>query len=80
MKLGKKQIIIGSLWPSFWMASALSGIVFSTLDPLLIASQLGFGHISYLGAYTAGFFFFWIVCAWSGFFSIIFSRSASNKK
>jgi len=80
MKLGIKQIIIGSLWPSFWMACALSGIVFSTLDPLVIATQLGFSQLSYLGAYTTGFFFFWIVCAWSGFFSIIFSRSASNKK
>jgi len=80
MKLGIKQIIIGSLWPSFWMASALSGIVFSTIDPLVITSQLGFGPTSYLGAYTTGFFFFWLVCAWSGFFSIIFSRGASNKK
>ncbi len=80
MKLSIKQIIIGSLWPSFWMASALSGIVFSTLDPLVIASQLGFNNISYLGAYSTGFFLFWLVCAWSGFFSIIFSRGASNKK
>jgi len=80
MKLSIKQLIIGSLWPSFWMACALTGIVFSTLDPLTIASQLGFNHVSYLGAYSAGFFFFWFVCAWSGFFSIIFSRSAVNKK
>ncbi|MEW4982204.1 MAG: hypothetical protein AB1Y26_03095 [Cycloclasticus sp.] len=79
MELDKKRLIIGTLWPSFWMACALSGIVFSAIDPIIIASQIGFNHISYLGAYTIGFLFFWIVCAWSGFFSIIFSRATPNK-
>ena len=79
MDLDKKRLIIGALWPSFWMACALSGIIFSAIDPIIIASQIGCPHISYLGAYSIGFLFFWLVCAWSGFFSIIFSRAASNK-
>jgi len=78
MLLSKKRIIIGALWPSFWVASFLSGIVFSYIDPLIIADQLGFYDLSHLGAYTIGFFFFWFVCAWSGFFSIIFSRPANK--
>jgi hypothetical protein len=40
---------------------------------------MGFNHVSYLSAYSIGFFFFWLVCAWSGFFSIIFSRSVTKK-
>ncbi|MDF1688881.1 MAG: hypothetical protein V2J13_03020 [Cycloclasticus sp.] len=79
LALDKKLLIIGSLWPSFWMATALSGIIFSAIDPLIIASQMGFNHVSYLSAYSIGFFFFWLVCAWSGFFSIIFSRSVTKK-
>ncbi len=76
MELSKKRMIIGALWPSFWVAIMLSGIVFSYIDPILIADILGFHSISYLTAYTFGFFFFWMVCAWSGLFSIIFSRPA----
>jgi hypothetical protein len=79
VELSKKRIIIGTLWPSFWMACALSGIIFSTIDPLLVVAQMGFHELSYLAAYTLGFFFFWFICAWSGFFSIIFSRAAYNK-
>jgi len=74
MELSKKRIIIGALWPSFWVAIMLSGIVFSYVDPLIIADELGFYYSSYLGAYTCGFFFFWLVCTWSGLFAIIFSR------
>tara|TARA_B100001057_G_C22740479_1_gene907518 strand:+ start:986 stop:1228 length:243 start_codon:yes stop_codon:yes gene_type:complete len=80
LDLNKKRLIIGVLWPSFWMAIILSGLVFSALDPLIIASQLGFHHISYLAAYSIGFFFFWLICAWSGFFSITFSRGVTRKK
>jgi len=74
MENRRKHLIIGILWPSFWMAIILSGIVFSALDPLQLASQMGFHNISALGTYTLGFFFFWGMCAWSGFFSILFSR------
>jgi hypothetical protein len=74
MLASRKQFLIGILWPSFWMAIFLSGIVFSALDPVVIASHIGFQEVSALGAYTIGFFFFWGACAWSGFFSIIFSQ------
>jgi len=79
MNIEKKLLLIGTLWPSFWMACALSGIVFSAIDPKLITSQIGLSQLPPLGAYTLGFFFFWAICAWSGFFSIIFSRKAINK-
>lgn len=75
MDVDKKRLIIGVLWPSFWMAVILSGVVFSAIDPTLMAIEAGVGEVSHLGAYSIGFFFFWGVCAWSGFFSIIFSRA-----
>jgi hypothetical protein len=74
MQSNRKHVIIGILWPSFWMAIILSGVVFSALDPQVLAHHMGYDSISGLGCYTLGFFFFWGTCAWSGFFSIIFSQ------
>jgi hypothetical protein len=78
MRRSTKLIIIGILWPSFWTAIVLSGIFFSLVDPTIIAEEIGLYNISSLGCYTAGFLFFWISSAWSGFFSIVFSRNAYN--
>jgi hypothetical protein len=56
---------IGAIvWPSFLVASALSGLVFSVVDP---AAVRGFGNRP-LGwtdnsVYTLGFFVFWVACA-----------------
>ena len=74
MRQWNKHLLIGTLWPSFWMAIILSGIVFSAIDPVELARQMGFQEIEALGCYTLGFFFFWGACAWTGFFSIVFSR------
>ncbi len=52
------------LWPSFLVASALNGVVFSLVDP---ASLHGLGHRplgwSDISIYTLGFFVFWGACA-----------------
>ena len=40
------------LWPGFLMAIPAVGIVFTLIDPDDM-------HVSRLGAYTVGFFFFW---------------------
>jgi len=56
------------------MSIILSGVVFSAIDPQALAHQMGYESISALGCYTLGFFFFWGTCAWSGFFSIFFSK------
>ena len=54
------------LWPSFLVAIAAEGLFFSLFDP---DDLLAFGHpleVSRLGAYTIGFFAFWLVAAASG--------------
>ena len=52
------------LWPSFLVATALNGVVFSLVDP---ASLRGLGHRplgwSDISVYTLGFFLFWAACA-----------------
>jgi hypothetical protein len=56
---------IGAIvWPSFLVAAALSGLVFSMVDP---ESLHGLGHQplgwSDKSVYTLGFFVFWAACA-----------------
>jgi hypothetical protein len=52
------------LWTSFLVAAALTGVVFSLVDP---DSLHGFGHRplewSDSSIYTLGFFLFWAACA-----------------
>jgi len=75
VEITKKRLLIGILWPSFWVAILLSGIIFSIIDPLDVTHIFGLDNTSPLAAYSIGFFFFWAVSAWNSFFSIIFSRS-----
>ena len=52
------------VWPSFLVAAALNGVVFSLVDP---ESLHGLGHQpldwSDNSIYTLGFFLFWTACA-----------------
>jgi len=75
VELSRKRVLIGILWPSFWVAILLSGIIFSIIDPLDFTHLFGLDNASPLAAYSLGFFFFWGISAWNSFFSIIFSRS-----
>lgn len=50
------------LWPSFLVAIVAEGVFFSLFDPLELAFSLFGQELSPLGAYTGGFFFFWLVC------------------
>lgn len=62
------------------MAIVLTGIVFSTFDPVEVAYYTGMGNISQLGAYTLGFFLFWIAGAINGLLSIYFSESSPRNR
>jgi hypothetical protein len=52
------------VWPAFLVAAALTGLVFSMVDP---ESLHGLGHQplgwSDKSVYTLGFFIFWAACA-----------------
>lgn len=50
------------LWPSFIAGGLATILVFTALDP----HDLGFSR---MGAYTAGFFFFWAMAAGSSAFT-----------
>jgi len=54
------------LWPSFLAASAATMVFFAMVDPetLLLALVVPV-DLSHTGIYSAGFFFFWLVCTLS---------------
>ena len=62
------------LWPSFLVAVAASGVYFSLFDPVDL-DILGM-HVTAnrIGAYTMGFFAFWVLGALSSVMTLLLSR------
>lgn len=54
---------IAILWPSFLTAGLATVLFFTVFDPEIILLDTVFANASRLGAYTAGFFSFWILTA-----------------
>jgi hypothetical protein len=56
-----RPVLMVVLWPAFLMACVATGLFFSLVDPmeLIILDERVQVHI--LGAYTIGFFVFWIL-------------------
>ena len=72
-RLGCTQKCICVLWPSFLVAIIATGVFFSAFDP---HDLFPFGvdvEISRLGAYTIGFFLFWILSALAGIGTLYFA-------
>lgn len=51
------------LWPSFLAASLATIVFFAVLDPVAILECEGAPPLSRVGAYSLGFFGFWLLCA-----------------
>ena len=73
ISLSIRQILIATLWPSFMVAVAATGLFFSAFDP---QGLYPFGldvKISTLGAYSIGFFAFWMLGAVSSAITVYFT-------
>ena len=53
-------MLMAVLWPAFLMASVATGVFFSLVDPLELIILDGRIKVDMLGAYTLGFFIFWL--------------------
>lgn len=49
------------LWPAFLMACVATGLFFSLVDPMELIVLDQRVQVNILGAYTIGFFVFWIL-------------------
>lgn len=66
------------LWPSFIMAAAAETLFFTIFDP---SSLEVFGRpvqLSHAAAYSAGFFFFWLIAAGSSAFTCFLQRTSAE--
>ena len=61
------------LWLSFLLAAAATGLFFSLIDPDELKFCVPFPEVSRLGAYTIGFFLFWLLTAASGVLAVAFT-------
>ncbi len=78
--ISKTQRIISILWPSFLTAGLATVLFFIAFDPeQLVASGL-LPAISRLGAYTIGFFLFWLLTAGSCLLTCYFQRPCQTQE
>lgn len=58
------QRVVAVLWPSFLTAGLATVLFFTAFDPREISLCMGYEQpVSRLGAYTIGFFLFWLLTA-----------------
>ena len=62
------------LWPSFLVAVPASGIYFSLFDPVDLDILGVHFDANRIGAYTMGFFAFWVLGAVSSVMTLLLSR------
>lgn len=68
------QKLVAVLWPSFLAAGVATVLFFTAFDPHALGMALGVGSVDRLGAYTIGFFCFWILTASSSAFTCYFQK------
>lgn len=61
------------LWLSFLLAGAATGVFFSVIDPLELRFCVPFPEISRTGAYTIGFFLFWLLTSAASGLAVLFT-------
>ncbi len=59
------QRVISVLWPSFLVASISTFLFFAVFDPIDLGRLAGYPELTRIGGYTIGFFFFWVMTAFS---------------
>jgi len=72
------QRIIAVLWPSFLTAGVATILFFTAFDPREFLITTRFADLSRLGAYTIGFFLFWLLTAGSCLLTCYFQKPCKN--
>ena len=68
------QRIIAVLWPSFLMSGLATILFFTLIDPADLVINQQSVEISRLGAYSIGFFLFWMLTAATCALTCYFNR------
>ena len=70
-----RQVAIAVLWPSFLVAGVVTIVFFVFFDPWTLDVPPPLDSLSRMGAYSVGFFIFWLLTASSSFLSCYFYRT-----
>lgn len=73
----KIQRVVAILWPSFLTAGVSTMFFFTVFDPEIILLDTAFANTSRLGAYTIGFFLFWLLTASSCMLTCYFQKTCA---
>lgn len=73
------QRVIAVLWPSFLMAGVATVLYFLAFDPDELVRAGIIGDVSRLGAYTTGFFLFWLLTATSCLLTCYFQQPCQRR-
>jgi len=67
------------MWLSFLLAAIATGVFFSAIDPEELRFCVTFPEVSRMGAYTIGFFLFWLLTAASGVLAVAFTYPPASE-
>ena len=68
------QRVISILWPSFITSGLATALFFTAFDPAQLLMFTDFADISRTGAYTVGFFLFWLLTSITSVLTCYFQR------
>jgi len=74
------QKTISILWPSFLTAGLATVLFFTAFDPAVLLQETRFADTSRLGAYSIGFFLFWLLTTTSCALTCFYRKPCSPKK
>ncbi len=72
--ISKLQPVVAVLWPSFLVAGMATVVFFTVFDPQTLGHCLSPWDISRVGAYSVGFFLFWLLTLSSSLLTLYFQR------
>lgn len=79
MQIPFVQKCIVTLWPSFMIAIVATGLFFSAFDPTELYPYDLDIEVNAMGAYTLGFFIFWVLSAISSMITLYFAITNCRK-
>jgi hypothetical protein len=72
------QRFIAILWPSFLTSGIATILFFTAFDPQQLLMYTDFAEMSRLGAYTIGFFLFWLLTTVTSALTCYFQRPCTQ--
>ena len=73
------QRFIAILWPSFLTSGVATILFFTAFDPQQLLMYTDYAEMSRLGAYTVGFFLFWLLTTLTSALTCYFQRPCEKK-